>query len=82
MHRQLHVVMFNAVYAAVGSTDTEEKVLRAKVRADGFTDADITAVLSLMERSKSIVQVRPGVWQRWHGQEAQKKLYKKEGDGE
>lgn len=70
-----------AVFAAVRAADTSEQEIRQAVSAKGFVDEDITAALCVLERQRTIVQVRPGIWQRWHGQEAQKKLYKKESDG-
>lgn len=63
------------VYGAVKPSDTPEEEIVAKLAEAGFAETAVRPILQQLASTKSIVEVRPGVWQRWHGAEAQEKLH-------
>jgi hypothetical protein len=61
-----------ALWKVVGPTDTPKSSIHEALRQ--YDHEDIDEVLRLLCASKSIVEVSPSVYQRWHGTAAQELL--------
>jgi hypothetical protein len=63
------------IFAFIKPTDTPQADIHEALKE--FDREDIDEVLGLLCRAESIVEVSPGVYQRWHGDKAQKELRKR-----
>jgi DNA-binding transcriptional regulator PaaX len=68
-----------AVFAEVKASDTAVESLIEKLGPQGHDEAMVRYALDRLCKQSSIAEVRPGVYQRWHGQDAQRVLYPKGG---
>lgn len=65
------------VFAFVRTTGTTREEVIAGLK-DRYDYLAIDAALELLLKTKSIVELKSGVYQRWHGVEAQKVLFPKD----
>jgi hypothetical protein len=71
-----HLAAGGAVFAAVKPTDTSEDEVVAALVEEGYEDSVVRQAFKRLGSVHSIVEVRPKVWQRWHGVEAQEEFRK------